>query len=83
MVGWYHWLSGHEFEQTLGDREGGTGKPGMLKSKGSQRGGHDRAIEQWQKRKMLYRVAGGLKRQDNEERDANEEATEKNSRWDG
>ena len=29
---------------------------------------------------MLYRVAGGLKRQDNEERDANEEATEKNSR---
>ena len=22
MVGWYHRLSGHEFEQTLGDREG-------------------------------------------------------------
>ena len=22
MVGWHHWLSGHEFEQTLGDREG-------------------------------------------------------------
>ena len=21
-VGWHHWLSGHEFEQTLGDREG-------------------------------------------------------------
>ena len=21
MVGWYHWLSGHEFEQTLGDSE--------------------------------------------------------------
>ena len=22
MVGWYHWLNGHEFEQTLGDDEG-------------------------------------------------------------
>ena len=22
MVGWHHWLSGHEFEQILGDNEG-------------------------------------------------------------
>ena len=22
MVGWHHHLNGHEFEQTLGDREG-------------------------------------------------------------
>ena len=22
MVGWHHWLNGHEFEQTLGDGEG-------------------------------------------------------------
>ena len=22
VVGWYHWLNGHEFEQTLGDVEG-------------------------------------------------------------
>ena len=22
MVGWYHWLNGHEFEQALGDSEG-------------------------------------------------------------
>ena len=22
MVGWYHWLNGHEFEQTPGDSEG-------------------------------------------------------------
>ena len=22
MVGWFHWLNGHEFEQTLGDSEG-------------------------------------------------------------
>ena len=22
MVGWHHWLNGHEFEQTQGDSEG-------------------------------------------------------------
>ena len=22
MVGWHHWLNGHEFERTLGDSEG-------------------------------------------------------------
>ena len=22
MVGWYHWLNGHEFEQTSGDGDG-------------------------------------------------------------
>ena len=22
MVGWHHWLNGHEFEQALGDAEG-------------------------------------------------------------
>ena len=22
MVGWHHWLNGHEFEQTLGDGKG-------------------------------------------------------------
>ena len=25
MVGWQHWLNGHEFEQTLGDSEGQLG----------------------------------------------------------
>ena len=29
MVGWHHWLNGHEFEQTQGDSEG-TVKPGVL-----------------------------------------------------
>ena len=29
MVGWYHQLDGHEFEQSPGDGEG-QGKPGML-----------------------------------------------------
>ena len=38
MVGWHHWLNGHEFEQTLGDSEG---KPGMLQSMESQRIGHN------------------------------------------
>ena len=38
MVGWHHWLNGHEFEQAPGD---GEGKPGVLQSMGSQRVRHD------------------------------------------
>ena len=38
MIGWHHWLNGHEFEQALGNREG-TGKPSMLQSMRSQRFG--------------------------------------------
>ena len=30
MVKQYHELNGHEFEQTLGDSEGQTAKPGVL-----------------------------------------------------
>ena len=45
MVEWHHLLNRHEFEQTLGDSEG---KPGMLRSMGSQRIGHDLVTEQWQ-----------------------------------
>ena len=33
MVGWHHQLNGHEFEQTLGDREG----QGILESMELQR----------------------------------------------
>ena len=36
MVGWHHWLNGHEFEQT----------PGVLQSMGSQRVRHNWATEQ-------------------------------------
>ena len=36
-VGWYHCLSGQEFEQTLGDGEG----QGVLQFMVSQRVGHD------------------------------------------
>ena len=46
MVGWHHWLSGHEFEQALGDGEG----QGSLAYVGSQRVGQDLATEQ----QMVY-----------------------------
>ena len=39
MVGWHHPLSGHEFEQTLGDSEG-QASLGVLQSMGSQRVQH-------------------------------------------
>jgi len=44
MVGWHHWLNGHEFEQTLGvgDEQGGLV---VLQSMGSQRVRHDWATE--------------------------------------
>ena len=44
MVGWHHWLNGHEF--WVGSRSWWwTGKPGMLKPMGSQSFGHDWATE--------------------------------------
>ena len=43
MVGWYHWMNGPKFEQTLGD----SGRQcGVLQSMGSQRVGHDWVTEQ-------------------------------------
>ena len=44
MVGWHHWLNGHEFEQTLGDSEGQE----VLQFMRSQRAGQDLATEQQQ-----------------------------------
>ena len=49
MVGWHHWLSGHEVEQTLGDSAG----QGSLVSMGSKRVGHDLATKQQQQEFML------------------------------
>ena len=49
MVGWYHWLNGHEFEKTPGDGEGQGSL--VLQSMGSQRVGHDLVTEQ-----QLYRL---------------------------
>ena len=45
MVGWHHPLNGYEFEQALGDSEG-QGRLVCYSSVGSQRLGHDLAIEQ-------------------------------------
>ena len=45
MVGWHHGLSGHEFEQILGDSVG-TWKPGMLQFSGLQRVRHDSLTKQ-------------------------------------
>ena len=42
MVGWHHWLDGHEFEQVLG---AGDRQDCMLQSMGLQRVGHDWATE--------------------------------------
>ena len=41
MVGWRHWLDGHEFEQAPGVSDGQGLQPGMLQSMGLQRVGHD------------------------------------------
>ena len=40
MVGWYHRLNGHEFEQAL-RVDDGQKKPGVLQSMGSQRVRHN------------------------------------------
>ena len=48
LVGWHHWLNGHEFEQPPGYR-----KPGVLQSLGSQRIGHNLATEQQQQNVTL------------------------------
>ena len=48
MVGWHHWLNGHEFEQGHGKDMGRTRKPRMLQSMGLQRVGHDWAAKQQQ-----------------------------------
>ena len=44
MVGWHHWVNGHEFEWTLGGWWW-TRRPGVLRFMGSQRVGHDWATE--------------------------------------
>ena len=47
MVGWHHRLDGYELEPSPGDGEGQR-RPGVLRSMGSQRVGHDRVTEQEQ-----------------------------------
>ena len=45
MAGWHHRLNGHEFEQTPGDSEWSTGKPGVPQSMRLQRVGRNVATE--------------------------------------
>ena len=45
LVGWHHWLNGHEFEQALEDGEG-QGSLEYWQSMGSKRVGHDWVTEQ-------------------------------------
>ena len=52
MIGWHHWLNGHEFEQTLGDN--GREEPGVLQSTWLQGVGHNRATEQQQQYNKYY-----------------------------
>ena len=47
MVGWHHWLNGHEFEQTLGDSEG-QGNLACCCPWGSQRVWHNRTTDHHQ-----------------------------------
>ena len=53
MVGWHHWLSGHEFEQTLGDGEGQESRAWY-----SPWGGKELDVNEWlnnnNKGKFLY-----------------------------
>ena len=46
MVGWHHWLNGHELGQTLGDRDREAGHAAVH---GAQRVGHYLVTEQQQK----------------------------------
>ena len=58
MIGWHHWLDGHEFEQSPGDSEGP--KLGMLQSMGSQRVGHNWATEQQQQAEWVSSISATL-----------------------
>ena len=59
MVGWHHWLNGHEFEQTPGEWR--TENTGVLQSMGSQRVGHNLATEQQQIIKKVHKMKKFLK----------------------
>ena len=45
MVGWHHWLNGHEFEETQEDSDGWTEKRAVLQFMGLQRVRHDSVTE--------------------------------------
>ena len=60
MVGWHHWLDGHEFWVSSGSWWW-IGKLNMLQSMGSQRGRHDWAIElNWTELNYIFSAALGF-----------------------
>ena len=72
MVGWHHWLNGHEFEETPGDSGGDMSLSKLwelvmdrgLLSMGSQRVRHDWLTEQqlsWKHKNAQDGMAGSLK----------------------
>ena len=61
MVGWHHWLNGHEFEQTLGSGEG-QGRLACGSPWGLKRVSHNLVTEQqqrWKAFKISF-VGGGV-----------------------
>ena len=51
MVGWHHWLNGHEFEQTPGDSRGQRSL--ACRSLWGRRVGHDLGTERWRELQQL------------------------------
>ena len=60
MVGWHHWFSGHEFEQTLRDGEGQKSLA-CCSPCGSQRVRHDLVAEQKQPNMRAILLFGTIK----------------------
>ena len=56
MVGWHHWLNGHDFEQTLGDSEGQRSLA-CCSPWGRKESGHNLATEQ-QNHRILQVLVG-------------------------
>ena len=56
MIGWYHWLNGHEFEQTQGDSEGHRSL--VSYSSWGHRVVHDLVTEQQQQQKFITMKMG-------------------------
>ena len=59
MVGWHHWLNAYEFEQAPGVGEGQGSLVCCMQSMGSQRVGHNWAIEQQQQKRVSERLNQG------------------------
>ena len=54
MVGWHHQFKGHEFEQTLGDGEGGQGSLACCCPWGHKESDMTSQVNIWTKNFLLY-----------------------------